>query len=175
MNYIVMTPGELNLNGLYDFHCDFYVQQKTLNYLGRITVNSGAPGRQFLTTVATEKIGKSHPIPEGEYDLGPLDWAGKPGDYKPLFKDVQSPMWVSVYHRRKIGFHNDGNRRFFPGSAGCPVFKTREDMIKFCVWWKLFGGFQKMYVDYRRGYVKIPANLASLHSKTADSARPEAA
>lgn len=155
-NSFVLTKGPLNAGGRYDLYLDAW-QGK--NYIGRMTVESGIAGRQNFRTVPDEKVGALEPVPEGEYDLGGLDWAGGAGNYTKKYKEIDSPIWVTVYRRRNIGFHLDGNRSYSPGSAGCPVFKTVADMKRFVNWWNGYGGFQKMYVDWGLGYVKVPAHL----------------
>lgn len=161
-NCILVRKGAKQANGLYDLHCDFWQNQ---NYLGRITVNSGTARNQVFTTVPTATPGTGQPCPEGEFDLGPLDWAsgktekGKPGNYNKNFLEIESPIWVTIMRSRAIGFHLDGNRERAPGSIGCLVFKTMADLKKFVNFWLGYGGFQKCYVDYGKGHVKTPAYL----------------
>jgi hypothetical protein len=150
------TKGKLQSNGLYDINLDSW---QNSNYLGRIIVNSGAPGHQNFRTVPGEIAGNLEPCPEGEFDLGSLDWAGGKGNYDQRFQEINSPIWVTIYRRRVIGFHLDGNRLTAPGSAGCLVFKTMDDLKKFVNWWNGYGPFSKLYVDWGLGYVKKPAEL----------------
>ena len=157
MNVMIATKGPQRANGLYDIHLDAW-QNK--NYLGRIVVNSGAPGHQHFRTVPGQVVGNLEPCPEGEFDLGPLDWAGGKGNYVAEFREIKSPIWVVIMRSRAIGFHLDGNRSTAPGSAGCLVFKTSGDMKKFVNWWNGYDQFSKLYVDWGLGYVKKPAGLA---------------
>lgn len=156
---LITNSKKLNPQGLYDLNLDAFQGE---NYLGRLTVTSGAPGRQKFRTVPTEKAMKLEPCPEGEFDLGPLDWAGKPGDYKALFREIKSPIWVTIYRARAIGFHLDGNRNTAPGSAGCFVFKDLADLKAFVNCWLGFCGFFKCYVDWNLGYVNVPPILKEL-------------
>lgn len=174
MNYFILTKGPFDkATGLVDLNLDAY---QGTTYIGRIVVNSGAPGKQNpenFRTVPKEKRLQLEPIPEGEFDLGPLLWAGKPGDYTSnWFGTIQSPIWVLVYHARDIGFHLDGNRRTSPGSAGCPVFKTMNDLKKFVGWWEKYGPFSKMYVDYGLGHVNTPKPAQQKAPSGAKSAEP---
>ena len=155
-NRMVATKGPMQANGLYDIYLDAWQNQ---NYLGRIVVNSGAPGHQKFRTVPGEVAGNLEPCPEGEFDLGGLDWAGGKGNYTAMFQEIRSPIWVTIYRRRAIGFHLDGNRLTAPGSAGCLVFKTMEDLKKFVDWWNGYGPFAKLYVNWGLGYVKVPPEL----------------
>lgn len=158
-NSFVVTKGPLQANGLYDLALDAF-QNK--NYLGRIWVNSGAPGHQTFRTVPQQVAGNLEPCPEGEYDLGPLDWAGGKGNYDARFREINSPIWVVIMRSRAIGFHLDGNRLTAPGSAGCLVFKTMDDLKKFVNWWNGYGDFTKCYVDYGLGHCKTPHELKSV-------------
>jgi hypothetical protein len=88
MNTILITnSGKISSLGLYELNLDAFQGE---NYLGRLIVNSGVAGRQKLRTVPTEKAMNLEPCPEGEFDLGPLDWAGEDGDYKTFFKEIQN-------------------------------------------------------------------------------------
>lgn len=142
--------------GLVDIHLDAW---QNLNYLGRITVNSGAPGAQVFRTLVNERKGQLEPCPEGVFNLGPLEWAGGKGNYDAQFPQIQSPIWVMIDPRRAIGFHLDGNRRTAPGSAGCLVFKTVDDMKKFVNWYNGYGAFQQLICNWGLGSVKEPAHL----------------
>lgn len=158
LNSIYIIPGPKQANGLIRFRAFFF---KGTTLVCELPFLSGAPGRQVLTTVPTEVSGQLHPCPEGEYDLGPLDWK-KPGSWTDLFRDIQSPYWVTVYRRRLIGIHDDGNRLLAPGSAGCWVPATGDVSRLFVDTWRKNGPFHKMYVDYGKGHVKPPAALKAI-------------
>lgn len=170
-NSLVLTKGPLKPNGLYDLYLDAWQGTK---YIGRMLVESGAPGRQNFRTVPTERREQLEPCPEGEFDLGPLEWAAGSENYTRNWENIDSPLWVTIYRGRAIGFHLDGNRRYAPGSAGCVVFKTMADLQLFVSWWKAAGGFQKMYVDYGLGYVRVPAAIrtAPKPAAAAPAAKP---
>lgn len=150
------TPGQF---GLVDISLDAYQLGDTVNRIGRIIVNSGAPGAQTFRTLRNERKGQLEPCPEGVFNLGPLEWAGNRGDYRAQFPQIQSPIWVMIDPRRAIGFHMDGNRRTAPGSAGCLVYKTEADMKKFVDWWNGFGPFRQLYCDWGLGSIKVPHGL----------------
>lgn len=153
MNVLIATKGPLQANGLHDIYLNAYQGN---NHLGTITVNSGAPGHQVFRARPQERTGLLEPCPEGEYDLGSLEWAGGKGNYAAMFKEIDSPIWVTIYRRRAIGFHLDGNRLRAPGSAGCLVFKSMDDLKKFVNWWNGYGAFTKCFVDWGLGYVHPP-------------------
>jgi len=157
--FLITNSGKLNSEGLYDLYLDAFQGE---NYLGRLIVTSGAPKKQNFRTVPNEKKGILEPCPEGEFTLGPLAWAGKKGDYKALFPAINSPIWVEIYAKRAIGFHLDGNRAIAPGSAGCIVFKTVDDMKVFVNLWNGYGPFEVCYVEWNLGHCKVPANLKEL-------------
>lgn len=160
MNTILITnSGKINPQGLYELNLDAFQGE---NYLGRLIVNSGAPYKQKFRTVPNERAMNLEPCPEGEFDLGPLDWAGKDGDYETLFREIKSPIWVMIYRSRAIGFHLDGNRKAAPGSAGCFVFKDLNDLKTFVNCWNGYGGFKKCLVDWGLNYVSVPEKLKEL-------------
>ena len=162
LNRMIATKGPKQANGLYDIYLDAW---QNSNYLGRLIVNSGAPGHQSFRTVPGQVAGNLEPCPEGEFDLGSLDWAaGRKGNYTTMFREIASPIWVVIMRSRAIGFHLDGNRLNSPGSAGCLVFKNMNDLKKFVSWYD-FGHFTKLYVDWGLGYVKIPQDLKELRAK----------
>lgn len=168
LNRMLAVAGKKQANGLYDIHVHAW---QNSNYLGCIVMNSGSPYNQVFTTVPTATPGTSQPCPEGEFDLGPLDWAGKKvGDYKTMWREIDSPIWVTIMRSRAIGFHLDGNRDRAPGSAGCLVFKDMNDLKKFVQWYN-YGPFQKLYVYWgtaltkRSVHVKVPEDLKELARK----------
>lgn len=154
MNYFLITKNKPDANGLWLLNLDAYVGGKRID---RMQIQSGLRGAQHFRTFPTQKVGAYEPIPEGEYENGPLLWAsGVHGDYSKRYPNIDSPIWMEIVHSRSIGFHLDGNRSYAPGSAGCPVFLTEDDMKKFVGWLEGNGRFEKTYVDYGLGHVKLP-------------------
>lgn len=129
-----------------------------LKPLGHVFFNSGAPVKQPLTAISNQVRMEGHPCPEGDYDLGPLVWAN-PKDHTVLHQLVQSPYWVDVYRGRDIGIHRDGNRLWFPGSAGCWVPVSDKEEKSFLALWARSGGFHKIYVIHFLNYSKIDRQL----------------
>jgi hypothetical protein len=153
MNYFIITKKTRTSTGLWDLNLDAFVNGKKV---GNLVINSGVASRQHFRTFQDQQSGQLEPIPEGEYDLGNLVWAGGKGDYKTLYREVKSPIWVVVVRSRAIGIHLDGNRDYAPGSAGCPVLKNMEDLKTFVSWYENYGHFSKCYVDWWLNYVTLP-------------------
>lgn len=100
-----------------------------------LTCYSGAAGRQNFRRKSDEVAGRLEPIPEGVYSLGPLEWAGKPGDYDTSWSSALGPVWVTIEPVRSIGFHLDANAIWSFGSAGCVVFPDEPTLRQFVSWW----------------------------------------
>ena len=66
------------------------------NHLGRLSVRTGLPGRQRFRTKPDEVKGQYEPVPEAEYSLGALCWAGGKGNYSALYPAVKSPIWFGL-------------------------------------------------------------------------------
>lgn len=104
---------------------------------GSIQVVSGAPGRQNFRTRANAQRGRLEPIPEGEYELGPLEWAGGVGNYDKWWSGALGPVWVTIDPDREIGFHLDGNAADgAPGTAGCVGFRSMRGLQAFVEWFR---------------------------------------
>ena len=147
MNYFTLTREGSKL------HLDAY---QGANHIGRMRVRSGLPHKQQdhnFRTVPNERRGEYEPCPEGEFDLGSLEWHGGEGNYDSLWPDIWSPIWVVIYRARAIGFHLDAGH---PGTAGCVGFLDMDDLRTFVAWWKNYGPFEKLYVDWGHGYVQMP-------------------
>lgn len=125
-------------------------------HIGRLRVRTGLPHKQNphnFRTVPNERRGEYEPCPEGEFDLGPLEWHAGHENYNSLWPDIWSPMWVVIYRARAIGFHLDAGG---PGTAGCVGFLDMSDLKTFVQWWKDNNGFEKLFVNWGLGYVKMP-------------------
>jgi len=123
------------------------------NHIGKLAVRTGLPGRQNFRTKPKEVKGQYEPVPEAEYNLSQLYWAGGKGNYTTVYPAVKSPIWITIDGVRSIGFHLDAG---VIGTAGCVRFKTMADLKTFVNWWNGYGAFQKLYVDWGLGYVKMP-------------------
>lgn len=136
-------------------------QLELLSYLpnggiqGPIPVVSGAPGRQNFRTRAEEVRGHAEPCPEGEYRLGPLEWAGGPDNYSTIYSPALGPIWVDMNHSA-IGLHLDANVTYSPGSAGCVVFRGLTDLRRFVSWMRMKYTPTRIIVDHGFGTVMNP-------------------
>lgn len=93
-----------------------------------VYVVSGQPG---LKAVPREKdySGSMRPCPAGTYSLGEVEeghWGSAIGG-----------LWISVdgtEPRQAVGIHQDANRAYSPGSAGCVCPLTESDMRRVAAW-----------------------------------------
>lgn len=123
-------------------------------HVGSMFVRTGLAGSQNFRTLANQVTGQNEPVPEGEYILGKLEWAGGKGNYSALYPTIKSPIWVEIIGwPRYIGFHFDAG---YPGTAGCVGFITMNDLKTFTGWYDAYGHFSTLYVDWGLGSVKVP-------------------
>lgn len=130
-----------------------------------LTCYSGASGRQNFRRKSDAVAGALEPIPEGVYALGPLEWAGKPGDYDTFWSSALGPLWVTIDPDRAIGFHLDANALWSFGSAGCVVFPDEPTLKRFVAWWDGDNPPRMLVVDWGLGSVEAPATRGSRWTK----------
>lgn len=137
--YLVLEKHALSSNGLWDLTLTRYTFAG--KKLGNLSVNSGQPWAQIFLKAGGGLPSNYAPLEEGEYLLGPLEWAGEAREYIASWGDGLGPLWVSIdpapnNHTRRsaLGFHLDANRDTSPGSAGCVVLKTLHDLKTFVGW-----------------------------------------
>lgn len=91
-------------------------------------VVSGQPGLKGVRC-SDDHCGSMRPCPEGTYRLGEVEegrWGDAIGDY-----------WISINGtepREAVGIHQDANRAWAPGTAGCLGALNQSDMIRICGW-----------------------------------------
>lgn len=150
-------PGRVDARGLEPLRLALWAGGREVDHM---VVYSGAPGAQVFRPLAAERPGRNEPIPEGVYrHLGEVELAGGPGDWQTLWPEVASPLWITIYPQRAIGFHLDGNRQASPGSAGCVVTATLADTQRLARWWE-DGRPERLEVDWGLGTVSKPAPAA---------------
>lgn len=118
-----------------------------------IVALSGVASKQNFRSSASQVVGALEPIPEGVYDLGPLEWAGRPGDYKTVWSGALGPVWVTIDPARAIGFHLDANAATAPGTAGCVGFPDMATLKRFVSWFTPTPP-TRLVVDWGLGTVK---------------------
>jgi GH24 family phage-related lysozyme (muramidase) len=128
-----------------------------------LSVTSGAPGAQAFRTGAASRSGSLEPLPEGRYGLGPVEWANGVGNYSASWGPGLGAVWVAINYqtpgttaRSALGFHLDSNIKTAPGSAGCVVFQSTDDLRKF-VGWMNESKPQHLFVDWGLGTCPKPA------------------
>lgn len=166
-----LTPGAEE-SGLITFRLGLWVDDKEV---AKWSVNSGARGAQLLRTYNDPKSrpGNLEPIPEREYKLGYVEFAGEHGTWETYWSPALGPVWVSIFapgdtdskYRGAFGFHLDANRATSPGSAGCVVFRGMSELKSF------IGFFEKhqpdlLVVDYGYGTVRKPPDLESTETQS---------
>lgn len=157
---LVLEKKNLSSNGLWDLSLKRY--SSTGYLLDEITVNSGQPWNQVFQRAGAGLPGNFAPIEEGEWSLGPLEWAGAPGNLNASWGPGLGPTWVGIEkgpnnHSRRadFGIHLDANRSTSPGSAGCVVVKNLEDLQHVIRWFEdsQYGPPNRLLVNWRLGSV----------------------
>lgn len=127
-------------SGSPDIYTLFWI--KNGKVIDRVYVCSGQRG---LKPVPRDQdySGSMRPCPPGEYKLGPVEEGS--------FGAAIGYYWISVYStepRHAIGIHEDANRDYAPGSAGCICPLNRSDMEAVAYWRR--NGAATLIVDYGR-------------------------
>ena len=152
--FLRLTPGATE-SGLITFRLALWVDGKERAHW---PVNSGARGAQTLRTYRDpqSRPGNLEPIPEAEYGIGVIEWAGGSSNWSSSWGPGLGPVWISIFDpggaRGEFGFHLDSNREQSPGSAGCIVFATRARLESFLAAFHEFKP-DALIVDYRLGTV----------------------
>lgn len=156
-----VAPGTINSRGVETLRLSLVVDGVERDHVEAL---SGAPGRQVFRTLANERRGFLEPIPEGIYSVGPLEWAGRPGDYSTMWSEALGPVIAELYAARAIVLHLDGGA---PGSAGCVCTVTMEGLRRVVSWFEA-GQPTEMRVDWGLGSLPAPSTpgrVAKLFSR----------
>ena len=176
--YMHLTAsGNWNQSGtLQLLHLDFYLGPYRK---ARIKAYSGAPGMQhskYFREASKSIPLTNEPIPEGKWVLPgkpgapdtTLEWAAGMDDYSSTWGPGIGPVWVSLEYagpgttrRSAIGIHLDDNVRWAPGSAGCIVLPTKEDLRYFVTCMRQYDP-RVLWVDWGRGTVPTLPSLFRL-------------
>lgn len=125
-----------------------------------VIVNSGQAGKQNFRAYddMSAKPESMEPILEGRYFISnPIykapgeDWPEGIGDRTmPL-----TPIDVILGGRGAFEIHPDANRRWSPGSAGCPATENTDDWDRVAYWVRVLGA-KTLYVNWGLKKVKLP-------------------
>lgn len=80
--------------------------------------------------------GNMEPIPQGNYSIANIDWKNGKDNYSGSWGPGLGPVWVGLTaqhtdDRGAFGFHIDENISNSPGSAGCVVFSSMDELKRF--------------------------------------------
>ena len=155
-NYLKLTKtSDKDRYGCYILDLDYYKDGRLKDSL---QVCSGQPSRQFFRT-GVESLSKSYePIPEGQWYVHDIHWAGGKDNYNaPSMNSGVGPVTVRLdykspgYTKRKnIEIHIDDNRKAYPGTAGCIGVYNTADYKKFVAWLRETDP-RDLYVDWKLG------------------------
>lgn len=149
--------------GFRSFNLDFMNGDKRVD---RVEAISGYAGRQYTPIpYPTEDYSRSgNPCPENVYDFpNGLEDAGSGG----TFGEGLGRFWVGLEprfaanDRQAIGIHDDANREYSRGSAGCVCPFSPEGIGRIVGWFKQKNPPKYLIVDHGFGYlvgkgIKIP-------------------
>ena len=165
--FLRLTPGAVE-NGLITFRLALWVGDTERAHW---PVNSGARGAQVLRAYhdPQSRPGSLEPIPEAEYGVGVVEWAGGAGNWAASWGPGLGPVWISIFDpggsRGEFGFHLDSNRATSPGSAGCIVFSTQGRLESFLAAFREFGP-QRLVVDYKLSSAGLPTPIVPAAKQT---------
>ena len=115
------------------FQCvlKLFDQQKKL--VASWIVASGQGYAQNFRKAGYNMPGSMEPCPQGLYRVEDIAWAGGKDNWDISWGDGLGPAFVPIIcseekRRGEFGIHVDYNRSRAPGSAGCVVMTTIEDM-----------------------------------------------
>lgn len=147
---LLLTKGKQKdgYSGLFNLRLQLWQISPTEKLLDELVVFSGQPGVQNFRVASESPFGSNEPIPEGRYKLGDSDavrginWAsGTPHNYKGSWGRGLGPVWIGVHpltglktSREAIGIHLDENYLTAPGSAGCLVVPSLEELVALVSW-----------------------------------------
>jgi len=131
-----------------------------------LAVCSGAPSRQAFRTGPNSRAGTLEPLPEGQWRIENIKWAGGKDNYSGKTFAVSGngvgPVSVPLTYigpkttgRSAIEIHIDWNRRGAPGTAGCVGMYTIADYQRFVRWLRDTDP-RNFYVDWGLGTCPQP-------------------
>lgn len=145
-----------------------------------ISVLSGSSNRQYSELIHPSKdyAGSGNPLPEGVYDLGEVEDARNEG--KDSFGEGIGRYWIRLNQRFHVndrdafGVHDDENREYSPGSAGCVCPFASIKMQTILSWMRQKARPRYLICDLGTGFlsdrdVKYPGNAIKAYNQTTDA------
>ena len=131
--------------------------------MATMRVVSGAPGRQQFRKGIDSRSGSMEPIPEGQWGISPIAWAGGADNFAASWGPGLGPASVPLTYkgpgttwRSAIEAHFDANHGSSPGTAGCIGFNSMDDLKTFLYWIRADRP-KNLYVDWGLGTCPRPA------------------
>lgn len=131
---------------------------------GRLSVCSGAPGRQVFRIGAQSRSGSFEPLPEGVWSIHDIVWCDGKDHYNGrIFESGLGPVSTPISYkapggteRSAIEIHLDWNKNHgAPGTAGCIGINSIGD-YKMLVSWLRESDPRELYVDWGLGTCPLP-------------------
>lgn len=118
-------------------------------------VASGVAQRQIFRKADDKNSipGSLEPIPQGVYHFGFIEWAAGKDNYSGSWGQAFGPVWQDLKNgqpmrRGAFGIHLDANLPWAPGSAGCVVFRTKEELKRYVESFYRNKHIKKLIVDW---------------------------
>lgn len=128
--------------------------------LDAVPVRSGLPGFQNFRVAGLSQADSHEPIPEGYYNLGPVEWANGRDNYNASWKTGIGATWTDclplmLTGRSSIGIHRDAN---VPGTEGCVGLLDIAVEQKYVAWRNKYD-LKRLTVNYGLGTVETKLTL----------------
>lgn len=125
----------------------------------RVTALSGFANVQYENFIQPkfDESGSGRPIPEGIYRIGrpeynPESWGSGLGYW---WSDLIALPEFRLNNRGAFGIHDDFNRAYAKGSAGCVVTYTSEDFARVVKWLNMRARPTELVVDWKLGVLAL--------------------
>jgi lysozyme len=130
MKFHCYRTGSKLANGLEKLRLVLEVEGKEVF---NVMVTSGQPHAQHFRKAGKNVPGSMEPAPQGEYVVSDIKWAGSKDQWNRTFNAGIGPVFIPITckaekNRGDFGIHNDHNILTAPGSAGCIVLQTLEEV-----------------------------------------------
>lgn len=155
MSTLLLYPQTYYKSGFRVFSLDLYNDEG--KKADSVAVLSGAASTQYSPFVRPERdySGSNRCLPEGVYKLGPLEDAGANASWG----EGLGRWWVSVdavypvNSRSAFGIHDDANRAYSMGSAGCVCPWNSDGLARIVGWFKQQARPAELVCDLGTGWL----------------------